>query len=182
MRIAGLDVVFYIDGIATDTRNQVLAWFPERKIAMNNIVWGWFPNIYSARGGIYRNPEGWTQAIDILDKLKPEILLTTHATSLKGADVIRQRLSDYRAGLNYVLDQALKAILLGQSLDELQYAVKLPPRLQKSPVLVQNYGELSVMSPRIHTAIFGQFDRNASTLNKLHPNDEAARMCSGSQS
>ncbi len=103
-------------------------------------------------------------------------MLTTHATSLKGADVIRQRLSDYRDGLNYVLDQTLKAILLGQSLDELQYAVKLPPRLQKSPVLVQNYGELSVMLPRIHTAIFGQFDRNASTLNKLHPNDEAARM------
>jgi len=176
MRIAGLDVVFYTEGIATDSNNQVMVWFPERKIVMNNIVWGWFPNIYSVRGGRYRNPEGWVEAIDIVDKLKPEILLTTHATSLSGSDAIGQRLSDFRDGLNFVLDQTLKAILLGWNLDELQYAVKLPPRLQDSPVLVQNYGELRAMSPRIYTAIFGQFDRNASTLNKLHPQDEAARM------
>ncbi len=176
MRIAGLDVVFYTEGVATDSNNQVLVWFPERKIVMNNIIWGWFPNIYSVRGGRYRNPEGWVTAVDILEKLKPEILLTTHATSLTGNDAIEQRLNNFRDGLNFVLDQTLKAILLGQNLDELQYAVKLPPRLQDSPVLVQNYGELRAMSPRIYTAVFGQFDRNASTLNKLHPQDEAARM------
>jgi len=70
----------------------------------------------------------------------------------------------------------LKAILLGQKPDELQYTVKLPKRLQDAPILVQNYGELATMSPRIYTGIFGQFDRNAATLVKLHPTEEAQRM------
>ncbi len=176
MRIAGLDVEFFTDGINTDSNNQVLVWIPERKIAMNNIVWGWFPNIYSVRGGRYRNPEGWVKAIDILRKLRPEIVLTTHATSLAGNDVIDRRFQDYRDGLAFVLDQTLKAILLGQNLDELQYAVKLPKRLQDAPILVQSYGELAAMPPRIYTGIFGQFDRNAATLVKLHPTEEAQRM------
>jgi linear primary-alkylsulfatase len=145
MNIAGLDVQFFTDGINTDSNYQVMAWFPERKISMNNVVWGWYPNIYSVRGGSYRNPEGWVSAVDVLLDLDPEILLTTHATSLAGKDAIRARLQDYRDGLSFVLDQTLKAILLGQRPRELQYAVTLPERLQNSPILIKSYGEVMAM-------------------------------------
>lgn len=176
MKIAGLDVVFYTKGVGTDTSNQVLVWIPSRRIAMNNIIWGWYPNIYSARGGRYRDPTLWMASVDILRALKPDILLSTHSTPLADPAAINQRLQDYRDGLAYVLDQTLKGILLGQGPDELRYSVKLPERLQKSPILVQNYGEVSIMSPRIFTAVFGQFDRNAAHLHKLHPKEEAGRM------
>ena len=176
IKIAGLDVVFHTEGVGTDTGNQTLVWFPDRKIVMNNVIWGWFPNIYSARGGRYRDPNGWMASIDIVRKLKPEILLSTHSTSLVGATVIEERLQDYHDGLAFVLDQTLKGILLGQGPDELRYSVQLPERLSKSPILVQNYGEISIMPPRIFTAVFGQFDRNAAHLIKLHPTEEAERM------
>lgn len=176
MKLAGLDVVFYTKGVGTDTNNQVLVWIPSRRIAMNNVIWGWFPNIYSARGGRYRDPTLWMASVDIIRALKPAILLSTHSTPLADPAAIDQRLQDYRDGLAYVLDQTLKGILLGQGPDELRYSVKLPERLQKSPILVQNYGEVSIMSPRIFTAIFGQFDRNAAHLHKLHPKEEAGRM------
>jgi alkyl sulfatase BDS1-like metallo-beta-lactamase superfamily hydrolase len=176
MNIAGLEVVFYTEGIATDTSNQVLVWLPERRIVMNNILWGWFPNIYSARGGRYRDPVGWMQAVDVIRKLKPEILLSTHSTSVVGNAAIEKRLQDYHDGLAFVLDQSLKGILLGQGPDELRYSVQLPKRLREAPILIQNYGELSIMPPRIFTAIFGQFDRNAATLIKLQPTEEAERM------
>ncbi|MHC8493089.1 alkyl sulfatase dimerization domain-containing protein [Thalassospira sp. SM2505] len=177
MKVAGLDVVFYTEDIGTDTTNQVLVWIPGKKLVMNNVLWGWFPNIYSARGGRYRDPNGWIYALDFIRNLKPDILLSTHSTSLSGADKIETRLQNYRDGLAYVLDQTLKGILLGLSPDELRYSVKLPERLEKAPILVQNYGEISTMPPRIYTAIFGQFDNNrVETLNKLHPAEEAARM------
>lgn len=176
LNIAGLEVTFFTESIATDTNNQVLAWIPSRGISMDNITWGWFPNIYSARGGRYRNPQGWIAAIDKIRELAPKVLLGVHCSSLNDPDAIQERLLAYRDGLSFVLDQSLKGMLLGEGPDELAYSVRLPKHLAESPILVQNYGEVSVMAPRIFTAIFGQFDRNAVTMNKLHPQEEAERM------
>lgn len=178
INVAGLDMVFYIDGIGTDTSNQLMVYVPSKKAVLNNVVWGWFPNIYSARGGRYRNPNDWMGALNKIKELKPEILLSTHSTSLVGKDKIDARLKSYHDGLAFVLDQSLKNIALGQGPDELRYSVKLPKYLKESPILVQNYGEISIMPPRIYTALFGQYDRNAAHLNKLHPKDEAMRMVS----
>ena len=176
INVAGLDMIFYMEGIATDTQNQLMVYVPSKNAVLNNVVWGWFPNIYSARGGKYRNPNEWMEAINKIKELDPEILLSTHSTSLVGKDKISARLKNYHNGLAFVLDQSLKNIALGQGPDELRYSVKLPKYLRESPILVQNYGEISIMSPRIYTALFGQFDRNAAHLNKLHPQDEAVRM------
>ena len=176
MTVAGMKLVFYTEGVGTDTTNQVLVWFPDRKIAMNNVIWGMFPNIYSARGGRYRDPTGWIDSVEVIKQLNPEILLSTHSTTITGADAIQQRLQDYQDGLAFVRDQTLKGILLGQRPDELSYSVVLPERLKNAPILVQNYGEVSIMPPRIFTAIFGQYDGDAAHLLKLHPLEEAERM------
>lgn len=176
LNLAGLDLVFRTGGIETDSLFQTMVWIPARKAVLNNIVWGWFPNIYSARGGGYRDPLLWRQAIDQISALEPDVLLSTHSSSLAGRDAVAQRLADYRDAFSFMLDQTLKAILAGQGPDELRYSIKLPPRLQNAPILIQNYGEIAHMPPRIYNAIFGQFDGNAARLNRLHPADEARRM------
>ena len=176
LRFAGLDIVFRTKDIGTDSQYQVMAWVPARKAVLNNIVWGWFPNVYSVRGGGYRDPRLWRHAVDEIARLKPEVLLSTHSSSLAGQAAISARLSDYRDALSFLLDQTLKGILEGKGPDELRYSVKLPPRLAKSPILIQNYGDLAPMPPRIYDAIFGPFDGDAAHLNRLHPNEEAARM------
>lgn len=176
LTLAGLDLVFRTSGIETDSLYQVMAWIPARKAVLNNVVWGWFPNIYSVRGGGYRDPLLWRHAVDEIAALKPEILLSTHSSSLSGGSAIAQRLADYRDAFSFVLDQTLKGIMLGQTPDELRYSVELPPRLRDAPILIQNYGELAHMPPRIYDAIMGQFDGNAAHLNRLQPADEARRM------
>ncbi|MGH6651709.1 MAG: alkyl sulfatase dimerization domain-containing protein [Sphingopyxis sp.] len=176
LTIAGLDLVFRTKDIGTDTPYQVMVWVPARKAVLNNIVWGWFPNVYSVRGGGYRDPRLWRHAIDEIAALKPDVLLSTHSASLAGAPAIEARLADYRDALSYLLDQTLKGILEGKGPDELRYSVKLPPRLEKSPILIQNYGDLAPMPPRIYDAIFGPFDGDAAHLNRLHPTEEAARL------
>lgn len=176
MNLAGLDLVFRTQGIETDTRFQLLAWIPARKAVLNNVIWGWFPNIYSVRGGGFRDPLLWRKAVDEIIALKPEILLSTHSTSLAEPVEINKRLADYRDAFSFILDQTLKFILYGQGPDELRYSVKLPPRLRNAPILIQNYGEVAHMPARIYNAIFGQFDGDAARLNRLHPEDEAHRM------
>jgi len=176
MNVAGLNMVFYTEGIATDTQNQLLAYFPEQKIVVNNVLWGWYPNIYSIRGGKYRDPGEWVAAIETMQDLKPEILMSTHSVTMNDPDKIQNTLQDYKDGLNFVLDQTLKGIMLGLNPDELQYFVKIPKHLEESPILIQNYGEVMTMPGRIYTATFGQYDRNAANIVKLHPSDEAIRM------
>lgn len=176
LNVAGLDLVFRTKGIETDSLYQVMVWIPARKTVLNNVVWGWFPNIYSVRGGGYRDPRLWRHAVDEISALKPEVLLSTHSSSLAGHEAIAARLADYRDALSFVLDQTLKGIMLGEGPDELRYSVKLPERLRTAPILIQNYGEIAHMPPRIYDAIFGQFDGNAAHLNRLHPAEEARRM------
>ncbi|MFV0431075.1 MAG: alkyl sulfatase dimerization domain-containing protein [Alphaproteobacteria bacterium] len=176
LNVAGLDMVFYSKDVGTDTNSQLLVYVPSKGAVLNNVIWGWFPNIYSARGGRYRDPNQWVNTIKKIESLEPEIILSSHSTPLKGKDKIKERLVDYRDGLSFMLDQTLKGIALGQGPDELRYSVKLPEYLEKAPILIQNYGETSIMPPRIFTAIFGQYDRNAAHMNKLYPKDEAARM------
>lgn len=176
LNLAGLDVVFRTSGIETDSLFQVMAWIPARKTVLNNVVWGWFPNIYSVRGGGFRDPLLWRHAVDEIAALQPEILLSTHSSSLAGRAAVAQRLADYRDAFSFVLDQTLKGIMAGMGPDELRYAVKLPPRLRDAPILIQNYGEIGHMPPRIYSAIFGQFDGDAARLNHLHPAEEGQRM------
>lgn len=176
LTVAGIQMVFYTEGVGTDTNNQVLVHIPSKKAVLNNVMWGWYPNIYSLRGGRYRNPLGWKQSVELIKKLKPEVLMSTHSTSVVGAEKVAQRLQNYQDGLSYVLDQTLKGIALGMGPDELRYFVKLPEYLSEEATLIQNYGPISTMAPRIFTAIFGQFNRDATTLFKLHPKDEANRM------
>lgn len=178
MSIAGLDLVFYTEGVGTDTSNQVMVYVPAKRAVLNNVMWGWFPNIYSLRGGRYRNPKEWMHSVELIKQLKPEIVMSTHSTSVKGRDKVEQRLQNYQDGLAFVLDQTLKGISLGLGPDELNYFVKLPDYLKEEPLLIENYGPISTMPARIFTATFGQFDRNATTLFKLHPEDEAGRMIS----
>ncbi|MGI4991578.1 alkyl sulfatase dimerization domain-containing protein [Halobacteriovorax sp. GFR7] len=176
LTIAGVGMTFYTKDVGTDTSNQVLVHIPSKKAVLNNIVWGWFPNIYSLRGGRYRNPEEWKRSVEFIKNLKPEVLMSTHSTSIKGRDRVAQRLQNYQDGLAFVLDQTLKGISLGMGPDELRYFVTIPDYLKKEPTLIENYGPISSMPPRIYNAIFGQFNRDATTLYRLHPDDEAKRI------
>lgn len=176
LTIAGVSMVFYTKDVGTDTSNQVLVHIPSKKAVLNNIMWGWLPNIYSLRGGRYRSPEGWRRSVELIKKLNPEVLMSTHSTSLKGRDKIAKRLKNYQDGLTFILDQTLKGISLGLNQDELRYFVKFPKYLKEEATLVENYGPLSTMPPRIYNNIFGQFNRDATTIYKLHPDDEAKRI------
>ncbi|GAL18712.1 alkyl sulfatase [Vibrio maritimus] len=174
--IGGMDVKFFTQDIDTDSQYQIVAWFPEKRIAMNNIIWGWFPNLYSLRGGDFRNPTLWKNAVDTLIELEPEVLLSTHSTSLVGDTVIMERLEHYKDGIASILDQSLKAILQGSTPAEMSYEVQLPENLKDAPILIENYGEIAHVPGRIYTALFGQFNRNAAQLNRLHPTEEAQRL------
>ena len=51
-------------------------------------------------------------------------------------------LTDYRDGIQFVLDQTLRLMNKGFHLDDLQYMIQLPPNLKNNPYLLEHYGTL----------------------------------------
>ena len=51
-------------------------------------------------------------------------------------------LTDYRDGMQFVLDQSLRLMNKGLHLDDIQFMIQLPKKLKKNPYLFEHYGTL----------------------------------------
>ena len=60
MTIDGVEMVFYTD-YDSDTDDQTMVWLPESRAALNNHLWPAFPNFYTLRGSVYRDPTDWAE-------------------------------------------------------------------------------------------------------------------------
>ena len=171
--IDGRKFIFYVDGVATDSANNVTVHVPDQDIVMNNAIWGFFPNIYSIRGGAYRNPEVWMEAIDLVETLAPKILLNTHGKTVVGEKESRELLHAYKDGLTAVLNQTLLSMVKGETRAIAAHNVKLPAAIIDNPYLRQNYGEISTMVPQIYSAVLGSFNGEVADAIPMHPAAEA---------
>lgn len=173
IEIDGRKFVFYVDGIGTDSSNNVTVHIPDQDIVMNNALWGWYPNLYSIRGGAYRNPQGWIEAVQLVESLEPTILLNTHSTSVNGADEAMRRIHVFQDGITSVLNQTLFSILTGEIRSKASHNIQLPDVLVNEPTLRQNYGELVTMVPQIYSAVIGSFNGEVADAVPFHPQAEA---------
>ena len=171
--IDGRKFIFYVDGVATDSANNVTVHIPDQDIVMNNAIWGFFPNIYSIRGGAYRNPEIWMASLDLVESLNPKILLNTHGKSVVGEKESQELLHAYKDGLTAVLNQTLLNMVKGENRAVAANNVTLPEALIDNPYLRQNYGEIPTMVPQIYCAVLGSFNGEVADAIPMPPNAEA---------
>ncbi|MGL6313543.1 alkyl sulfatase dimerization domain-containing protein [Vibrio sp. WXL103] len=171
--IDGRKFVFYVDGIGTDSANNVTAHIPDQGIVMNNAVWGWYPNLYSIRGGAYRNPQGWVDALELVESLEPNILLNTHSKSVNGAEASMELIHTFKDGITSVLNQTLLQMVKGETRSVAAHNVKLPEVIVEHPNLRQNYGEIVTMVPQIYSAVIGSFNGEVADAVPMHPEAEA---------
>ncbi len=177
--IDGRKFVFYIDDITTDTAQQLMVSIPDQGIVLHNIVWGFFPNIYSIRGGEYRNPAVWIKALDKLESLNPKILLGTHIKSTADHDEAMSRIQTYQDAISSILNQTLFEMIKGVQREKAAYEVELPSQIINQPHVRQNYGEVVTMVPQIYSAVLGSFNGVAADAVPMHPSAEADMIVRG---
>ncbi|MDD2058520.1 MBL fold metallo-hydrolase [Pseudomonas sp. GD03860] len=173
--VAGVRLKFLSRG-GSDTDDGITVWLPERKVALNNLVWPWMPNFYTPRGAKYREPRDWSLALQDLIDLQPEYLVNQHALPVSGSLKVQQTLNNYRDFINLVLDQTLRGILQGKGPDELRDFIKLPRHLAQDPWMFESYGQLDWYAPAIMNHALGWWDGDAATLVKLPPRASAERL------
>jgi len=175
MTIAGIRFQFFTQG-STDSSDTMLVWMPDQKVALNNVLWPYPPNIYSPRGSLWRDPREWRTATQVLRDLQPEILIGQPTPAIKGKDKIFQHLNKYIDFSNFMLDQTLRGMVKGLGPEDLIDFVQLPEHLQRDPYIAEIYGLFCWYPPYIAQFALGWWDGDAATLFRLPRKEVALRL------
>ncbi|MEM7118025.1 MAG: alkyl/aryl-sulfatase [Chloroflexota bacterium] len=182
--VEGNSEVHHIDGFELhfisapgETPDTMLVWLPQQRVLIGaDNYYKSFPNLYPIRGSAYRDVALWVQSLDKMMGLNAETLLPGHSRPLFGADQIREVLTNYRDGINHILQETLAGINRGMTIEELVQTVKLPPHLADKPYLQEFYGSVAWSVRAIFTGYLGWFDGNPTNMFPLSPQAEAAEM------
>jgi alkyl sulfatase BDS1-like metallo-beta-lactamase superfamily hydrolase len=173
--VLGIKMQFFTK-YGTDDKAHTTVWLPDRKICIQNALWGTPPNMYSIRGDLFRDAREWAKLVKIVRDLEPEALIGYGHRPIVGKDKIRKTLSAYLDGIAFTLDQTLRGILGGYGPGDLRHMVKMPAYLEEDPHNFQSYGELSFQTPAIYYYAVGWYNGDAATIFRPSPLEEAERI------
>jgi alkyl sulfatase BDS1-like metallo-beta-lactamase superfamily hydrolase len=174
MDVLGIEMQFLTDFTSDD--HNLTVWIPEKGIVLNNFYWPGTPNLYTLRGGVYRDPRIWRDGLAMIRDLQPEILLNTHTRPVVGKDEVMNRLNGYMDQITLTFDQTLRGILGGLGPDEIRHEIYYPPHLKEIAENAETYGENIHFPAAIYQYAIGWFDNDVTELFKIHPDEEAERM------
>jgi len=172
--VLGIRMQFFTK-YTTDDFNLTV-YVPEKGLVMNNFFWPGTPNIYTLRGGVYRDPLIWRDGLKVIRDLQPEILSSTHTRAIVGKDEVMKRLTGYMDQLTLTYDQTLRGILAGMVPAEIRHAIYIPEHMKEIPENAQSYGETIHFPQAIYDYVIGWFDGDVTKLFKIAPKEEAVRM------
>ncbi len=174
MDVLGIKMQF-LTKFSSDDHNLTV-WIPEKGIVLNNFYWPGTPNLYTLRGGVYRDPRIWRDGLAMMRDLQPEILLNTHTRPVVGKEEVMKRLTGYMDQITLTFDQTIRGILGGLGPDEIRHQIYYPPHMAEIPENAQTYGENIHFPAAIYQYAIGWFDNDVTELFKIHPDEEAERM------
>lgn len=160
-----------------ETDDQIFIYLPEKKVLLcgDNYYESW-PNLYAIRGGQYRDISSWVDALDKMRALHAEYLLPGHTQAVIGAANVEETLTNYRDAILYVLEETLKGMSEGKTMDQLAVDVRLPQKWAELPYLQEYYGTVEWTVRSIYTGYLGWFDGNPTRLGTMHPEEKGSRM------
>jgi len=157
----------------SDTSDSVGFYFPrKRMIVINFMVPGGIFNVYTLRGGPFRNPSVFIEDARWIESKNAEILLDIHGPTLKGEDAVRDAVQRSVDGVQLIHDQTLR--LISHGLDGRQAAeqVYMPRHLRGD---WENYGQVESHVRQVYNGTLGWFGGDVYDINPLSENEEAAR-------
>jgi len=157
----------------SDTSDSVGFYFPrKRMIAINFMVPGGIFNVYTLRGGPYRNPSVFIQDARWIESKNAEILLDIHGPTLQGEDTVRDAVQRAVDQVQLIHDQTLRLISHGVDGRQAAEQVYMPRHLRGD---WENYGQVESHVRQVYNGTLGWFGGDVYDINPLSENEEAAR-------
>jgi len=175
--IAGLEVDLY--PAPSDATDSITIWFPERGIAVNNLLWPALFNVFAIRGEEYRDPRVLLSGLDQLGSLNADHLMGAHGPPISGPALIEDSIIRYRDSIQYLWDQTVRAANRGLTLDEIIEVVQLPESYADNYLTQQLYGVVEHHIRQIYTGLFGWFDEDEAKLFPTPAPERAQKLIAG---
>jgi alkyl sulfatase BDS1-like metallo-beta-lactamase superfamily hydrolase len=159
--------------LRTDTSDSVGFYFPARRTLITNfLVPGGIFNVYSLRGGSYRNPAVFIQDARWVESKSAEILLDIHGPTLKGQANVREAVERAVDQVQLIHDQTLR--LIAHGFDGRQAAERVyMPKHQRGDW--ENYGQVESHVRQVYGGTIGWFGGDVADINPLSEREEAER-------
>jgi alkyl sulfatase BDS1-like metallo-beta-lactamase superfamily hydrolase len=157
----------------SDSSDSVGFYFPRQRLLVSNfMVPGFIFNIYSLRGGPYRNPEAFLQDIRRMESYNAAVLLDVHAAPVTGEEAVRDAIRRSGDQVRLIRDQSLRMIARGMDGRAAAEAVFMPPALREG---WEFYGQVESHVRQIYNGTVGWFGNNVYDINPLPITEEARR-------
>jgi len=157
----------------SDATDSVGFYFPRKRMLVTNfMVPGGIFNVYSLRGGSYRNPAVVIQDGRWIESKNAEILLDLHGPTVKGEDAVRDAVQRALDQVQLIHDQTLRQIAHGRNARQAAEQVYMP-RHQRGDW--ENYGQVESHVRQVYNGMMGWFGGDVYDINPLSGNEEASR-------
>jgi alkyl sulfatase BDS1-like metallo-beta-lactamase superfamily hydrolase len=144
-----------------ETPDHLTVWIPELKAAfIGDNFYGSFPNVYTLRGTQPRWALDYTESLDFVMSLNPEVIIPSHGEPIYGNAAINTALTRYRDAILYVHDETVRGMNQGKDVYTLMQEIALPSDMQVG----EGYGTLAWTVRGIYEGYVGWFDENPSTM------------------
>jgi alkyl sulfatase BDS1-like metallo-beta-lactamase superfamily hydrolase len=157
----------------TDTSDSVAFYFPRHRLVMTNMmVTGAIFNIYTLRGGAFRDPQVFLNDARWVESKNAEILLDIHGPTLKGEKVVHEAIERSVDQVQLIHDQTLRLIAQGMNPREAAEALYMPRHLRDGR---EAYGQVESHVRQVWNGTVGWFDGDVYEINPLSLQEEAGR-------
>lgn len=157
----------------SDTTDSVGFYFPRKRLLMTNfMVPGGIFNVYTLRGGPYRNPTVFIQDARWLEARNADILLDIHGPTVKGENVVRDAVQRAADQVQLIHDQTLRQIAHGRDARQAAERVYMPGHLRGD---WENYGQVESHVRQVYNGTIGWFGGDVYDINPLSEAEEARR-------
>lgn len=161
----------------TDTRDSVAYWFPARKVLVTNFtVTPYMFNIFTLRGGRYREPMVFVNDARRLESKPAELLLDIHNAPVRGRAAVKAALERSSDQVQQIHDQTLRLIARGLDARQAAEAITMSPTLRDG---FETYGQVESQVRQVWHAERGWFGNDVYDINPLSVRDEARRTVEG---
>jgi len=171
-----MDLVY----VAGESSDQLYVWLPDDDtLLIGDNIYSIFPNIYTLRGAVYRDPMNYVNALDQMIPLEPEHLVPSHVKPISGKDEIMNILITTRDATQYIYDQTIRGMNNGYTADELSRMITLPSEFEDNPWLTQARGQISWHVKQIYYGNLGWYQGDPTFLLPISEEQRAHKFVEG---
>ena len=157
----------------SDASDSVGFYFPRHRLLVTNfMVAETVFNIYTLRGGRYRDPVTFVDDARWIESKNAEVLLDVHGPTLKGEKAVREAVELSVDQVQLINDQTLRLMARGMDGREAAEKLYMPPHMREGR---ETYGQVESHVRQVVNGNLGWFGGDVYEINPLSLREEAAR-------